>query len=57
VSLHDNRYIDIAPAAGWLGSTQVAVKATNLLGYSVSQTFSVYVVSEIYTSFLPSVSR
>jgi hypothetical protein len=57
VSLHDNRHIDIAPAAGWLGNTQVTVKATNLFGYSVSQAFSVIVVSKIYTSFLPSVSR
>jgi hypothetical protein len=57
VSLHDNRYIDVVPAPGWLGSTQVTVKATNLLNLSAYQTFNVLVVNQIYSSFLPKIGR
>jgi hypothetical protein len=57
VSLSVNRYIDINPLPGWVGRTQVTVTATNLQGLSASQTFQVIVTSEIYLSWLPSVSR
>lgn len=57
VSLRDNRYIDLAPQAGWTGSTQVAVKATNLASLFASQTFDVVVVAELTAIFLPAIIR
>ena len=43
VSLSNNRYIQIAPVAGWIGQTQVTVTVTTPFGQSASKLFHVSV--------------
>lgn len=57
VSLSANRYFNIVPTPGWLGSTQVTVRATNLQGLSATASFDVHVVTKINPIYLPAISR
>ncbi len=44
ISLDGNRYVDINPAAGWTGSTDVTIRATDPGGMFDTSTFSLQVV-------------
>lgn len=57
VALRDNRFIDIEPATDWTGSTVVEIQATNPDNLSTTQTFEVFVVTEIHQQFLPLLQR
>ncbi len=52
VTLDSNRYIDINPAAGWSGSTNVTIEIEDSGGLTDSDTFQVTVVDE-YKIYLP----
>jgi hypothetical protein len=56
VSLDSNRYIDIRPAAGWSGATQVTVQATDPGGLSDTDSFLV-TVAETSNTYLPLVQN
>jgi hypothetical protein len=53
ISLRENRYIDIAPALDWLGSTQVQIQVQDPEGLSSTSSFWVIVVEKVYTLVLP----
>ena len=52
VSLDDNRYVDIFPTAGWLGETDVTIRATDPGALSSTDTFRV-TVTELTFNYLP----
>jgi hypothetical protein len=52
ISLDSNRYIDITPAAGWAGETEVTVQAQDPGGLSDTDVFVVR-VAELVETFLP----
>lgn len=57
VSLDSNRYIDIAPATGWLGQTDVTVRVTNPAAQTDTDTFTVIVTDTLHYVYLPVVQR
>jgi hypothetical protein len=52
VSLDSNRYIDIFPTVGWLGETDVTIRATDPGDLSSADTFRV-TVAELTVTYLP----
>ncbi len=56
ISLDSNRYIDITPAAGWTGETEVTIQATDPGDMSITDTFSVSVL-ELEMVYLPLAQR
>ena len=57
VALRGNRYIDITPQSGWLGKTQVEIKAQDPQGLSSTASFKVLVLEKVYKLGLPLINR
>ena len=57
ISLDAGDYIDIYPASGWQGQTEVVVQVTNPAAQTDTATFAVIVVDLIYEVALPLVHR
>ena len=50
ISIDSNRYVDINPASGWTGVTNVAIEVMDTDGYSDLDSFQVKVISDTNTS-------
>jgi hypothetical protein len=57
VALRGNRYIDITPQSGWLGKTQVEIKAQDSQGLSSTASFKVLVLEKVFKLGLPLIKR
>ena len=57
VSIDSNRYIDINPASGWTGTTNVAIEVMDTDGYSDIDFFQVRIIGEIRIINLPIVQK
>jgi hypothetical protein len=57
VSLDSNRYVDIFPASGWSGTTDVEIEVRDTGGLTDADTFRVTVLSDQHPIYLPLVQR
>jgi hypothetical protein len=57
VTLDNNRYLDIVPAAGWTGQTAVTIRVADPGGLSAQATVQILVAAQIHTHYLPFARR
>jgi hypothetical protein len=57
VTLDAGRYVDIDPAGGWTGQTQVTIRVADPGGLAATSTFWVAVAAELHNDYLPALRR
>lgn len=56
ISFESGHYINIHPDMDWTGSTQVTIEVEDPTNLTDSRSFDVFVVEQIYQTFLPAIS-